>query len=202
MECPLWRLLISSRSMFGNGSKQNVHSLERTFHRCFLPSYSSFGWGFSEEKIKLWKVNGWQTTDTKWWQKLILPLARFAKKILKCPLGQMNRNLVGSIYGRSSMKIAHFVRSVNKHGYHRNLVGNILKCPPEQWWKCSLALIIVRSWCLVCRLWTVIRVRNSVLVSPTKCTNKRCMTCPSLIEGTSFTFKNGLTFTVMQDTGI
>ena len=35
-----------------------------------------------------------------------------------------------------------------------------------------------------------------------KCTNKRCMTCPSLIEGTSFTFKNGLTFTVMQDTGI
>jgi hypothetical protein len=26
--------------------------------------------------------------------------------------------------------------------------GNILKCPPEQSWKCSLALIIVRSWCL------------------------------------------------------
>jgi hypothetical protein len=25
------------------------------------------------------------------------------------PLGQMNRHLVGSIYGRSSMKIAHFV---------------------------------------------------------------------------------------------
>jgi hypothetical protein len=32
-----------------------------------------------------------------------------------------------------------------------------------------------------------------------KCTDKRCMTCPSLIEGTSFTFKNGWTFTVMQD---
>jgi hypothetical protein len=25
------------------------------------------------------------------------------------PLGQMNRNLVGSIYGRSSIKIAHFI---------------------------------------------------------------------------------------------
>jgi hypothetical protein len=25
------------------------------------------------------------------------------------PLGQMNRNLVGSIYGMSSMKIAHFI---------------------------------------------------------------------------------------------
>jgi hypothetical protein len=32
-----------------------------------------------------------------------------------------------------------------------------------------------------------------------KCTDKRCMTCSSLIEGTSFTFKNGRTFTVMQD---
>jgi hypothetical protein len=56
-------------AMFGNGSKQNVHSLERTLHRCFLPSFTSFGWGFSEEKIKMWKVNVWQTTDTKWWQK-------------------------------------------------------------------------------------------------------------------------------------
>jgi hypothetical protein len=28
-------------AMFGNGSEQNVHSLERTFHRCFLPSFSS-----------------------------------------------------------------------------------------------------------------------------------------------------------------
>jgi hypothetical protein len=35
-------------------------------------------------------------------------LADFFKSSLK-PLGQMNRNLVGSIYGMSSMKIAHFV---------------------------------------------------------------------------------------------
>jgi hypothetical protein len=50
-------------------------------------SVSSFGWGVSEEKIKMWKVNGrlttddrrW-TTDAKWWQKLALPLARWAKK--------------------------------------------------------------------------------------------------------------------------
>jgi hypothetical protein len=32
-----------------------------------------------------------------------------------------------------------------------------------------------------------------------KCTDKRCMACPSLIEGTSFAFKNGRTFTVMQN---
>jgi hypothetical protein len=31
-----------------------------------------------EEKIKMWKVNG--RSDAKWWQKLTLPLARWAKK--------------------------------------------------------------------------------------------------------------------------
>jgi hypothetical protein len=36
-------------------------------------------------------------------------LADFLKSSPLKPLGQMNRNLVGSIYGRSSLKIAHFV---------------------------------------------------------------------------------------------
>ena len=47
-------------AIFVNGSGQNEQSLERTFHRCFLPSFTSFGWGVSEEKIKMWKVNGRQ----------------------------------------------------------------------------------------------------------------------------------------------
>jgi hypothetical protein len=50
-------------AMFVNGSGQNEQSLERTFHRCFLPSFTWFGWGVSEEKIEMWKVNGRQTTD-------------------------------------------------------------------------------------------------------------------------------------------
>ena len=45
----------------------------------FLPNFSSYGWGVSEEKIEMWKVNGRQMTDAKWWQKLTLPLARWAK---------------------------------------------------------------------------------------------------------------------------
>ena len=45
-------------AMFVNGSGQNEQSLERTFHRCCLLSFTSFGWGVSEEKIKMWKVNG------------------------------------------------------------------------------------------------------------------------------------------------
>ena len=38
------------------------------------------------------------------------------------PFGQMNRNLVGSIYGRFSIKIAHFVPIVNKYGHHRQFL--------------------------------------------------------------------------------
>jgi hypothetical protein len=92
----LWRLLISSRSvskhdhhmqflfligrflknLLWNCLDKNVHSLERTFHRCFLPCARSFGRGFSEEKIKMWKVNGWQTTDI---HILIFFLANLAK---------------------------------------------------------------------------------------------------------------------------
>ena len=62
--------------MFVNGSRRNERSLQRTFHRCFLPSFSSFGRGVSEEKIKMWKVNGRQMTNGKWWQKLTLLLTR------------------------------------------------------------------------------------------------------------------------------
>jgi hypothetical protein len=36
-------------AMFVNGSGQNVQSLERTFHRCFLPSFGSFGQAVLEE---------------------------------------------------------------------------------------------------------------------------------------------------------
>ena len=46
--------------MFVNGSGQYEQFLERTFHRCFLPSFTCFGWGVSEENIKMWKVNGRQ----------------------------------------------------------------------------------------------------------------------------------------------
>ena len=39
--------------MFVNGSGRNEQSLQRTFHRCFLPSFGSFGQAVSEEKIFL-----------------------------------------------------------------------------------------------------------------------------------------------------
>ena len=45
-------------------------------------------------------------------------------------LSQMNRNLVGIIYGRSSIKLLISSRSINKHGHHRQflfLIGRFLK---------------------------------------------------------------------------
>ena len=41
----------SVAAMFVNGSGRNEQSLQRTCHRCFLPSFNSFGQAVSEEKI-------------------------------------------------------------------------------------------------------------------------------------------------------
>ena len=43
---------LSVSAMFVNGSGQNVHSLQRTFHKCFLPCFGSFYQAVSEKKIK------------------------------------------------------------------------------------------------------------------------------------------------------
>jgi hypothetical protein len=54
-------------------------------------------------------------TSRLWWPCLLtdwdemINLYRGPKIFSSETLGQMNRNLVGSIYGRSSIKIAHFV---------------------------------------------------------------------------------------------
>ena len=39
-------------TMFVNGSGRNEHSLQRTAHRCFLPSFGSFGQAVSEKNFK------------------------------------------------------------------------------------------------------------------------------------------------------
>ena len=58
-------------------------------------------------------------------------MVNFLKPPLKL-LGQINWNLAECIYGRSSIKIAHFVssQSINKHDHHMQflfLVGRFLK---------------------------------------------------------------------------
>ena len=56
-------------AMFVNRSGQHEQSLERTFHRCFLPSFGSFGQAVSEEKIK--KNQPIRNKNCLWWPCLL-----------------------------------------------------------------------------------------------------------------------------------
>jgi hypothetical protein len=55
--------------MFVNGLGQNVQSLERTTHRCFLPSFGSFGQTVSEEKNL--KNQPIRNKSRLWWSCLL-----------------------------------------------------------------------------------------------------------------------------------
>jgi hypothetical protein len=56
--------------MFVNQSGQNDQSLYRTFHRCFLPSFDSFGRAISEEKI--FKNRPIRNKNCLWWPCLLM----------------------------------------------------------------------------------------------------------------------------------
>ena len=58
--------------MFVNGSGRNEQSLQRTFHRCFLPSFGSFGQAVSEEKI--FKNRPIRNKNCLWRQCLLMDL--------------------------------------------------------------------------------------------------------------------------------
>jgi hypothetical protein len=74
-------------AMFVDGSGQNKQSLERTFHRCFLPSFISLMAHFVPMRKQTWPPQAILVSD---WliSKKSSPLK---------PLDQMNLSLVGSI---------------------------------------------------------------------------------------------------------
>ena len=57
-------------SMFVNGSGRNEQSLQRICHRCFLPSFGSFGQAVSEEKII--KNLPIRNKNCLWWPCLLM----------------------------------------------------------------------------------------------------------------------------------
>ena len=56
-------------AMFVHGSGRNQQSLQRTFHRCFLPIFNSFGHAASEEKI--FKNRPIRNKNCLWWPCLL-----------------------------------------------------------------------------------------------------------------------------------
>ena len=60
---------LSVVAMFVNGSGRNEQSLERTFQRCFLPSFGSFGNTVSEEKN--FKNQPIRNKNRLWWPCLL-----------------------------------------------------------------------------------------------------------------------------------
>ena len=62
-------------AMFVNGLGQKEQSLQRTFHRCFLPSFGSFGLVVSEEKI--FRNRPIRNKNRLWWPCLLMELERY-----------------------------------------------------------------------------------------------------------------------------
>jgi hypothetical protein len=56
-------------AIFVNGSGRNEQSYQRTFHRCFLPSFGSFGQTVSEEKNL--KNQPIRNKNRLWWPYLL-----------------------------------------------------------------------------------------------------------------------------------
>jgi hypothetical protein len=57
-------------AMFANGSGRIEQSFLRTFHRCFLPRFRSFGQAVSEEKIfRNWPI---RNKNCLWWPCLLM----------------------------------------------------------------------------------------------------------------------------------
>jgi Zn-finger protein len=56
--------------MFVNQSGQNEQFSQRTFHRCFLPSFGSFGQAVSKEKIL--KNRPIRNKNCLWWPCLVM----------------------------------------------------------------------------------------------------------------------------------
>ena len=70
-------------AMFVNRSKRNEQSLQRTFHRCFLPRFGPFGQAVSEQKI--FRNQPIRNKNCLWWPCLLMDQNEMSKFIEDFP---------------------------------------------------------------------------------------------------------------------
>ena len=101
----------SVAAMFVNGSGRNEQSLQRTFHRCFQPSFGSSGQAVSEEKIfKNWPI---RNKNCLWWPCLL-----------------MDRDEMSKLYRETSIAASYQVSVQSAKGFQRRR----LKCEKLRQW--------------------------------------------------------------------
>ena len=100
-------------TMFVNGSGCNEQSLQRTFHRCFLPRFGSFGQAVSEEKI--FRNRPIKSKDCLRWSCLLLDRNKMSTPYRGPPIYpsyQVSVHLAKRLQKRSIFKISQSETSV------------------------------------------------------------------------------------------
>ena len=109
-------------AMFVNGSGRNEHSLQRTFHRCFLPSFVSFGKAVSEEKNC--KNRPIRSKSCLWQPCLLMDRDKMSK---------LNK---GPSIDSSYQVSVHMAKQFQRRRFFRNRPIRNKNC---MWWPCLLA---------------------------------------------------------------
>ena len=168
--------------MFVNGSGRNEQSVKRIFHRCFLPSFSSFGPVVSEEKI--FKSR---------------PIRN--KNCLLRPCLLMDRDEISNLYRGPSIDASYQVSVHLAEGFQRRLKCEKLTDDGRKsslcLWQGELKILVLR-WCtVVCLLghpiplikpnFSCTKIVKYFYISPTQ---KR----PNPLMGSFFTAVRGLLY--------
>ena len=94
------------RPFFANVSGRNEQSLWKTFHRCFLPNFDSFGQAISEEKIhKIWPIRN----KNRMWRPCLLT-----------DLDEMSNLYSGSSINDSYQVSIHLAKRFQRRIFFRN----------------------------------------------------------------------------------
>ena len=106
--------------IFVNGLGRNEQSLQRTFHRCFLPSFGSFGQAVSEEKI--FRNRPIRNKNCLWW-----------------PCLSMDRDEMSTLYRGPPIDASYQVSVHLAKRFQRRRILKISQSETSRlWWPCLL----------------------------------------------------------------